>query len=130
MVTGIILTLDLVHKKRRGIFIGIVNFGMTFGVSLGAVLAGLVVPVLGWVSIITHLLANRDPGLTLTIQRVIFWVQSAATLVLGPALFFAIPSRSHHEPGTTKAAFLLQKLKNVDYAGALTLVRPCNLPAS
>jgi MFS family permease len=58
MVTGIILTLDLVHKKRRGIFIGIVNFGMTFGVSLGAVLAGLVVPVLGWVSIITHPLTN------------------------------------------------------------------------
>ncbi|OJI99767.1 hypothetical protein ASPVEDRAFT_39141 [Aspergillus versicolor CBS 583.65] len=101
MVTGIILTLDLVHKKRRGIFIGVVNFGMTFGVSLGAVLAGLVVPVLGW--------------------RIIFWVQSAATLVLGPALFFAIPSRSQHEPGATKAAFLLQKLKNVDYAGALTL---------
>lgn len=58
MVTGIILTLDLVHKNRRGIFIGIVNFAMTFGVSLGAVLAGLVVPVLGWVRIINHLLAN------------------------------------------------------------------------
>jgi MFS family permease len=50
MVTGIILTLDLVNKKRRGVFIGIVNFGMTIGVSLGAVLAGLIVPKLGWVS--------------------------------------------------------------------------------
>lgn len=49
MVTGIILTLDLVHQKRRGVFIGIVNFGMTIGVSLGAVLAGLIVPKLGWV---------------------------------------------------------------------------------
>jgi predicted MFS family arabinose efflux permease len=49
MITGIILTLDLVNKKRRGVFIGIVNFGMTIGVSLGAVLAGAVTPTLGWV---------------------------------------------------------------------------------
>ncbi|KAL2825031.1 major facilitator superfamily domain-containing protein [Aspergillus cavernicola] len=101
MVTGIILTLDLVNKKRRGIFIGMVNFGMTIGVSLGAVLAGVVVPTLGW--------------------RFIFWVQAPTCLVLGPIIFFAIPSHPHYEHGDTKSASLLQKLKNVDYAGAITL---------
>ncbi|KAL4928206.1 putative MFS multidrug transporter [Aspergillus undulatus] len=101
MVTGIILTLDLVNKKRRGIFIGIVNFGMTIGVSLGAVLAGAIVPILGW--------------------RPIFWVQAPTSLVLGPVLFFGIPFHPQYEPGTTKSITLLQKLKNVDYAGALTL---------
>ncbi|KAI9371322.1 major facilitator superfamily domain-containing protein [Aspergillus egyptiacus] len=101
MVTGIILTLDLVHKKRRGIFIGMVNFGMTIGVSLGAVLAGLIVPTLGW--------------------RFLFWVQAPTPLVLGPMLFFAIPSHPHYEPEDSKTSSLLQKLKSVDYAGAFTL---------
>ncbi|KAL4879299.1 major facilitator superfamily domain-containing protein [Aspergillus karnatakaensis] len=101
MVTGIILTLDLVSKKRRGIFIGMVNFGMTIGVSMGAVLAGLIVPALGW--------------------RLIFWVQAPTSLVLGPILFFAIPAHPHYEQDESKANSLLQKLKKVDYAGAFTL---------
>ncbi|CBF87039.1 putative MFS multidrug transporter [Aspergillus nidulans FGSC A4] len=101
MVTGIILTLDLVNKKRRGVFIGIVNFGMTIGVSLGAVLAGLIVPKLGW--------------------RVIFWVQAPTGLVLGLILFFAIPSHPEVGSGKTKSASLVQRLKNIDYAGGLTL---------
>ncbi|KAL4990025.1 major facilitator superfamily domain-containing protein [Aspergillus falconensis] len=101
MVTGIILTLDLVNKKRRGVFIGIVNFGMTIGVSLGAVLSGLIVPKLGW--------------------RVIFWVQAPTGLVLGLILFFAIPSHPDIGSRTTKLASLLQRLKNIDYAGGLTL---------
>ncbi|KAL4814679.1 major facilitator superfamily domain-containing protein [Aspergillus spinulosporus] len=101
MVTGIILTLDLVNKKRRGVFIGIVNFGMTIGVSFGAVLAGLIVPTLGW--------------------RVIFWVQAPTGLVLGLILFFAIPSHPEIGSGTTKSASLMQRLKSIDYAGGLTL---------
>ncbi|KAL5333523.1 major facilitator superfamily domain-containing protein [Aspergillus crustosus] len=104
MVTGIIMTLDLVSKKRRALFIGMVNFGMTIGVSMGAVLAGLIVPAFGW--------------------RPIFWVQAVTALVLGPLLFLAIPSHPHFETGegeTKTSSALLQKLKKVDYAGALTL---------
>ncbi|KAL2867329.1 putative MFS multidrug transporter [Aspergillus lucknowensis] len=100
MITGVILTLDLVNQKRRAIFIGMVNFGMTFGVSVGAVLAGAIAPTLGW--------------------RLIFWVQAPMSLILGPVLFFAIPSHPHFE-GDSKTKSLGQKLKNVDYAGALTL---------
>lgn len=49
MVTTIILTLDLTSKKRRGLYIGLINVGMTTGVSTGAVLAGLLTPAFGWV---------------------------------------------------------------------------------
>ncbi|KKK14409.1 hypothetical protein P175DRAFT_0456321 [Aspergillus ochraceoroseus IBT 24754] len=101
LITGIILTLDLISTRRRAIFIGLVNLGMTLGVSSGAVLAGLITPTYGW--------------------RLIFWVQAPITVVLGPILFFAIPSHPHFESGESKTSTFLQKLKKVDYAGALTL---------
>ncbi|KAL3466131.1 major facilitator superfamily domain-containing protein [Aspergillus heterothallicus] len=101
MITGIILTLDLVDKNRRGVFIGIVNFGMTIGISLGAVLAGAATPTLGW--------------------RPIFWAQAPVALILGPVLFFAIPSHHSYESGDLKTDSLREKLKNVDYAGAFFL---------
>jgi MFS family permease len=49
MVTSFILILDLTSKKRRGLFIGLLNVGMTTGISCGAVLAGFLTPVYGWV---------------------------------------------------------------------------------
>lgn len=50
MATSIILVLELSSKKRRGLFIGMVNAGFTTGVASGAVLAGAVTPHFGWVS--------------------------------------------------------------------------------
>lgn len=49
MSTSIILVLDLVSKKRRGLFFGLISSGYTTGVALGAVLAGLLTPTFGWV---------------------------------------------------------------------------------
>jgi len=49
MTTSIMLVLDLASKKRRGLFIGMVNTGYTTGVASGAVLAGALTPVYGWV---------------------------------------------------------------------------------
>ena len=45
-----ILILDLVEEKRRGLCLGIMNSGFTFGVSVGAVLGGAGVGLIGWVS--------------------------------------------------------------------------------
>jgi len=45
-----VLVLELANGKRRGLFIGLVNSGFTFGVSMGAVIAGALLPVTGWVS--------------------------------------------------------------------------------
>jgi MFS family permease len=49
MTIAFILVLELSSKKKRGLFIGLVNAGFTTGVSLGAVIAGALLPVTGWV---------------------------------------------------------------------------------
>lgn len=50
LTISIILVLELTGKKERGLFIGLVNAGYTIGVALGAVVAGALLPVTGWVS--------------------------------------------------------------------------------
>jgi MFS family permease len=52
MTIAIILVLELSSKKKRGLFIGLVNAGFTSGVSLGAVIAGALLPMTGWVRLI------------------------------------------------------------------------------
>ena len=46
---SIILVIKLTSKRRRGLFIGLLNTGYTTGVSLGAVIAGALLAPLGWV---------------------------------------------------------------------------------
>jgi MFS family permease len=48
MTISFILVLELSGKKRRGLFLGLVNAGFTTGVALGAVVAGALLPVTGW----------------------------------------------------------------------------------
>ena len=50
LTLSIITVLELTSKKTRGLFIGLVNTGMTIGVSFGAVVYGALLPVVGWVS--------------------------------------------------------------------------------
>ena len=50
LTLSIILVIELTTKRRRGLFIGLINTGYTTGVSLGAVIAGALVGPLGWVS--------------------------------------------------------------------------------
>ncbi|GFF85780.1 vacuolar basic amino acid transporter 1 [Aspergillus udagawae] len=100
MVTSFILILDLTSKKRRGLFIGLLNVGMTTGVACGAVLAGLLTPVFGW--------------------RLIFWVQAPASLILGLIEYLAVPNTKNTSM-SLQASSPWQRLTKVDYAGALTL---------
>jgi MFS family permease len=51
MTISFILVLELSGKKKRGFYIGLVNAGFTTGVSLGATIAGALLPVIGWVSL-------------------------------------------------------------------------------
>lgn len=48
----VIFVLELTTKRRRGVFIALVNSGFTIGVAVGAVVYGALLPVMGWVSII------------------------------------------------------------------------------
>lgn len=49
MTVSFILVLELSGPERRGLFMGLVNTGFPAGVSIGAVVAGAVLPVAGWV---------------------------------------------------------------------------------
>ncbi|KAJ5106076.1 hypothetical protein NUU61_003423 [Penicillium alfredii] len=105
MSTSIILALTLASQKRRGLCLGLISLGYTTGLASGAVLAGLLTPILGW--------------------RFIFWIQAPLSLLLGPLLFLAIPSLpksnidiDHRE---TLYGSLSRSLARVDYAGAAAL---------
>ena len=49
MTVATILVLEAAGQKRRGLFIGCLNSGFTAGVALGAVVAGQLLPLIGWV---------------------------------------------------------------------------------
>jgi predicted MFS family arabinose efflux permease len=49
-IVASIIVIQMTSPDRRGLFIGLVNTGMTAGVSLGAVIAGALEPKIGWVS--------------------------------------------------------------------------------
>lgn len=56
MTLTLILVIELAGTKRRGLFLGLTNAGFTTGVALGAVVAGVLVGITGWVSLVrcTH----------------------------------------------------------------------------
>ncbi|TDZ39840.1 Efflux pump dotC [Colletotrichum spinosum] len=101
MTLSVILVLELVSKKRRGIFIGLVNAGFTIGLSFGAVVYGALLPVIGW--------------------RALFGAQTPIGILAGIGAFLSIP-KSFNPDKETKTKSVLQKLARIDYAGAFTLV--------
>jgi predicted MFS family arabinose efflux permease len=102
MTISFILVLELSGKKRRGLFIGLVNTGFTTGVALGAVIAGALLPIRGW--------------------RFLFWIQGPLALVAGFAIFLSIPrSFTSGQKGAGEES-VMAKLGRIDYLGAFTLV--------
>ncbi|KAK1543350.1 major facilitator superfamily transporter [Colletotrichum paranaense] len=101
MTLSVILVLELVGKKSRGVFVGLVNAGFTIGLSFGAVVYGALLPVIGW--------------------RALFGVQTPLGLLAGIGAFLSIPNgfSSDHK---TRGKSVLQKLAQIDYAGAFMLV--------
>lgn len=49
MSIAIMLILDYTSTRRRGLFIGLISTNYTVGLASGAVLAGLLTPIIGWV---------------------------------------------------------------------------------
>lgn len=101
MTIAFILLLELSGKKRRGLYIGLVNTGFTSGISLGAVIAGALLPIKGW--------------------RFLFWIQAPLAMIAGTVLFFSIPSSFTLGQKFGKSS-IWAKLARIDYAGALLLV--------
>lgn len=103
-----ILVLELTSKKKRGIFIGLVNSGFTVGISLGAVVAGALLSVTGW--------------------RFLFLIQGPLGVLGGIGIYFSIPKSFTSGQKMTEGS-ITSKLANIDYLGAITLVScPAILP--
>ncbi|KAK8120596.1 Major facilitator superfamily transporter [Apiospora kogelbergensis] len=100
MVLAFILVLELTSRRRRGLFVGMVNAGFTTGISLGAVVFGVMIPNAGW--------------------RALFAVQVPAGLIAGLGVYFAIPKSFSSGQGG-KEATVKEKLKKIDYLGAVVL---------
>jgi MFS family permease len=102
---GVVLILRLSRTKNRGLLYGALNSGYTFGVALGAIVAGALEPIIGW--------------------RALFWGQGPIVLTAGTVLLLTIPheldeseiDQDEDEPKSTWARLLA-----IDYLGALLLV--------
>ena len=100
----LVLVLEHVSEKRRGLFLGLINTGFTVGVALGAVIAGVLAPRAGW--------------------RAIFWVQVPVALIFGAIIYSILPQLNENDADLSgdHHPLLLEQLLQVDYLGILTLV--------
>ncbi|KAK4179880.1 putative vacuolar basic amino acid transporter 1 [Triangularia setosa] len=99
MTLCMILVIQLTSKKKRGLWIGLVNAGFTIGVSTGAVVFGALLPVIGW--------------------RLLFGSQAPLSFLAGLGVALSIPNRPSTHRNRDKS--LLVKLSGIDYLGALFL---------
>lgn len=121
MTISFILVLELSGKKRRGLFIGLLNTGFTTGVALGAVVAGALLPIRGWVRLD---LSKYGSCIMLTaLKRFLFWIQCPLALVAGVGIFFSIPKSFTSGKHSNAEGSIRAKLAKIDYLGAFTLVR-------
>ena len=118
MTISFILVLELSGKKKRGLFIGLVNTGFTTGVSLGAVIAGALLPITGWV----RFLHESCGYLLILLQRPLFGAQGPLALIFGIGIYFSIPkSFTSGQKGAGEGS-ITTNLARIDYLGAVTLV--------
>ncbi|CAK7226860.1 hypothetical protein SCUCBS95973_006341 [Sporothrix curviconia] len=115
MTLSLIVVLQFTSKRRRGLFVGLVNAGFTIGLSMGAVVYGALLPALGW--------------------RTLFLVQAPVALLAGVGVLLSMPHVNAHDgggdgdgggdsnatkPGDTGRT-VWQKLARIDYLGAALL---------
>lgn len=101
LIVASIIVIQMTSPKRRGLYIGLVNSGMTVGVSLGAVIAGALEPKIGW--------------------KPLFGIQSPISLLAGISLLLSIPANHTSKENDYTYMPLKEKLARIDYSGALLL---------
>ncbi|CAK7239388.1 MAG: hypothetical protein STHCBS139747_000818 [Sporothrix thermara] len=124
MTLSLIVVLQFASKRRRGLFVGLVNAGFTIGLSTGAVVYGALLPALGW--------------------RTLFLVQAPVALLAGVGVLLSMPhinvqdgaapsargagagagdEDDDDDDDVSKSAGLSvwQKLARIDYLGAALL---------
>ncbi|KAK7514383.1 major facilitator superfamily domain-containing protein [Phyllosticta citriasiana] len=96
---AIIIVLQVGGPKHRGLLLGVINSIITTGVSLGAVLGGVIEPRFGW--------------------RAVFWPQTPLLILGGIAILLSIPSHLGASKDDTRS--MRQRLMEIDYLGAVLL---------
>lgn len=102
LVIAGIIAIQMTSAKNRGLFLGLVNSGMTVGVSLGAVIAGALEPRIGW--------------------KPLFGLQAPLSLLAGIVLLMSIPADYVPTKNDYTTLSLRQKLARIDYAGCVLLI--------
>ncbi|CAK7232690.1 hypothetical protein SBRCBS47491_008357 [Sporothrix bragantina] len=116
MTLSLIVVLQFTSKRRRGLFVGLVNAGFTVGLSTGAVVYGALLPALGW--------------------RTLFLVQAPVALLAGVGVLLSMPHINAYD-GPSRGSgdgvdsdvnkygnnelTAWQKLARIDYLGAALL---------
>lgn len=98
LIQGTVILSDLVPLKRRGTFQGYMNIVFATGTSLGAPIGGVMADIFGW---------RWSFGIQIPLIMI-------STLIV--CFRFHLPNRE------TSTHTMMEKLKRVDFAGALTLV--------
>jgi predicted MFS family arabinose efflux permease len=129
LIVASILVVQLSSTKTRGLYIGLVNCGMTVGISLGAVIAGALEPKIGWVSVspfinVTSLLSiTRFDGLPLICsQKPLFGIQAPLCLLAGIGLLASLPANYIATHSSYDGFSIRKKLAGIDYSGSVLLV--------
>lgn len=120
-IVASIMAIQMTSPKRRGLFMGLANTGMTVGVSLGAVIAGALEPRIGWVSIMSALAFGVALLTKFSLQKPLFGVQAPLALLCGFGLLFSIPANHTSKNAKYVDLSVRQKLAQIDYSGALLL---------
>jgi predicted MFS family arabinose efflux permease len=102
LIVASIIVIQMTSPKRRGLYIGLVNTGMTVGVSLGAVIAGALEPKIGW--------------------KPLFSIQAPISLVAGITLLVSIPADYSSKENAYTDLSIREKFAGIDYSGALLLI--------
>ncbi|KAF1851337.1 MFS general substrate transporter [Cucurbitaria berberidis CBS 394.84] len=100
-IVASIMAIQMTSPKRRGLYMGLANTGMTVGVSLGAVIAGALEPKVGW--------------------KPLFGIQAPLSLLCGIGLLLSIPSSHTSKNAKYIGLSIRDKLVRIDYSGALLL---------
>ncbi|KAF2707260.1 MFS multidrug transporter-like protein [Pleomassaria siparia CBS 279.74] len=101
-IVASILVVQLSTPKTRGLYIGLVNCCMTSGISLGAVIAGALLPKVGW--------------------KPIFGMQAPLIVFAGLGLFFGLPVNYIASNVAYDDLSVRQRLARIDYSGSFLLV--------
>jgi predicted MFS family arabinose efflux permease len=102
LIVASIIVIQMTSPKRRGLYIGLVNSGMTVGVSLGAVIAGALEPRIGW--------------------KPLFGMQAPISLAAGITLLMSIPADHSQKDNSYTDLSTREKFAGIDYSGALLLI--------